>query len=272
MDPATGGDASDASIMDADTDGQTDLDAGIHVTVDSGPEDSGVESPRCTFSVPDALFCDGFERDDLEGWRTDQLPSTSTTTILQRQGDKKLRGRSALRARMGPGDVLAVAYATVFTDQPPRLFWVRAYFYFPRRTSAANEYLVVSDAPNITGVVASTTDDDAANLHSHPGAIQYFEIKEVPPLDVWLCVEMKVEIGSTGEVALYWDGAPAVTAVFDVVDHTLMRRINVGAGRAYVVSPNRPNALDSVVEVYVDEVVVSTTRPGCPLNRVAVVQ
>ena len=270
------------------TDAGFALDA--HVTGDSGsrPDASGsdaslnpdaaiIGTDECPSSLEGAVFCDGFERSNLEGWMSTvtAASSTDTTTLVERQTARVYRGQAALRVVAAPGARRAFLHAVAFS-QPVAVLsavWLRAYVYLPEGTSNQAVYLGFSDTSNNQWLAATSKrisnsgTAEVADIHSdnfpddiNAGSAQPTYTGE------WVCVELQIDVGASARSRLYWNGEEVIASkTFDTRFNNRggPSRINVGLiRRRYRPSQNtewdRP-----FVEFFVDDVIAATTRPGC---------
>ena len=106
---------------------------------DSGPSDGDVDSgfpdaevdpiadTTCSSTAgAAALFCNGFEALDLEGWNGINVNTgpRGQPTSVGRQSDVVFRGQGALRSSLGLGGLRAAVFADVLTSTVPEL-WAR---------------------------------------------------------------------------------------------------------------------------------------------------
>lgn len=288
-DSAVDGGGRDDGAMDAAMRGDADMDAGIlsmdggggdgmvvdppdsgpqaDASMDSGPMDSGTvdagndeyndpaRTAACPDNIPGAVFCDGFEDPSFAIWShsIQQNGTLEQSTSRVRTGSGSLRARtnyattSETAARLG---IRAVDHMTSGN------LWARFYYYVPSAVVVSSEFStgVLSEVePPYYGFSLTVTSDGvaiASEAYRNRSTTTF-------PRDQWVCVEMHALIAdSGGSWGGFINGAPfARTSDRDTRPDRGYTTFDVGIHYA--------PAGQGAVEVFVDDVVVATSRPGC---------
>ncbi len=249
---------------DSGTSPDPDLDAGMSGTPDQGFVDAGQVAPAPTSSICDSpeaadwLFCDGFESENLDVWNIRADTGLAGQAIVERQTERVYRGRGALRTRVSGGARSASVFAGTF-ETPANEIWLRGYFYIVDDVSNV-EFFAISDPVYRQSVVAAirqTTPD----LHTHfreDGDIFGFSTALFSP-NRWLCVQMHMRLDARGRTALYINGVRVDDLEVDADIATDIPAFRINAGFV----DWRDGRLDETREIYVDDVVVSTSTVSC---------
>ena len=239
---------------DADA-GDEPRDAGVSAP-DAGAADSGTPiSYELCPEMPGMLFCSGFEE---AGTRWSYFVSTngSTTplTTLPRTDQYSL-----VAATYGPASLSEARWATeVLNKQTSGEAWMRFYNFIPSSVNV-NEYFSVGIMSEIVApydgfefrVLPAGVDINAR------GAVIPGKSNVTFPRNAWVCVEMHVVIDDkAGIYEAYLNGTLAVQS--DPRDTLPADGYTAAEIGIHFAGPNQ-----SMVQVFVDDVVVARTRIGC---------
>jgi hypothetical protein len=253
-DAAAGGDSdagldeSDAGEIEVPTDAGTD--AGGAAAADGG---GPVVSPLCP-ERPGMLFCDGFEDPNFSRWKY----QVSHNGTLTRSTVHAHSGTTSLLATTGPPAQLTEArWATeALAKQKSGDAWMRFYNWVPGTVVVTEHFSVgvMSETPTPYGgfelrILPSLIDLNATN-GVFQGAVSF-------PRDRWVCVELHVFIDpSAGVYEAYLDGALAIRS-------PPTNTLPADGFTAAEVGVHFAGPSQGPVEVYVDDVVVGTSRIPC---------
>ncbi len=243
---------------------QVPLDAGadagsIPPGVDAGRRDAGPHlrdaGPGNGCASPGHLLCDDFESGSIMRWgvSVDGASLVSATGTAARSGDYAVAATSA-------ADGMA-AFLTLDAFDDPTITdqWVRAYFLFPRGAGTELTIMELAGAAPSTGVSLHI---DSYRVMSWYSSYDGGDVFEDPiPIsiteDVWTCFELHVRQGGVGvgAIEVFVDGAQVGGwAGASTASTGVLPTVNLGA---------RSFAPSGVRLVYLDDVVLSTVRPGC---------
>lgn len=237
----------EAPPADAGVDGEVPpIDSGTDAGLDAGP----LDDTSCDDANADALICDGFE--EGSGFTMWAMPRGATYA-----GDPAYRGSYAMQASTSTSMALAYLYGS-FPETASGELFARAYLYVPASASLGHFpvlHLEEGGAPYDYAEVR--LQDDEVRAVSKYGGVTTTLTGGAMPRDRWTCVELRVLIGSPGEVELYVDGTSvdAATGVTTALS---------GPYRVFYAGiSNRATGQTGNATLYMDEVVLSTSRVGC---------
>ena len=218
----------------------------------TGPDGSAADSTSCDDVHAGALFCDGFEGAPV--WAGQRMQG-ATATI---SNDKVYRGSSALKVVLAGG---AQSAGSFYATNPlggitSGKLYIRGYFYIPSGTPATHLLLLWAagtGTPPADGV-GYAVDNELAYGENNIKPVG-FSAGVAVPRDKWTCLEMEIDIGSTGNLSWTVDGAFGGGVGGNDVPTGGYQRFEVGV----VDAPSTQAPID----VYVDEVVADTAPIGC---------
>lgn len=245
----------DAAVPDAAVPDATVPDAAVP---DAGPRDSGVDggpSSLCPL-LPDAIFCDGFETATPTApapWSTVYESADSELSVVT---SPVAFGRSASRSRVSTPREEATFSRNIAVGEGE--LWVRLFVHVPSGSAV--------DGLGIVYLQGGTEDGVALQLRTGGRLDVWVGVEPstvlpgsgaTVPLGRWACVEMHVTAtDSDGAVSLYVDGAPAAT-------HGGRDMLPDGGFRELMVGIENTSDAQEPATVFVDEVALSRSRPGC---------
>jgi hypothetical protein len=229
-------------------------DAAVEEVTDASVVDAAVGVPAVLCpDRSDALFCDGFE--DLKSRWSYEIAMNGTAA---RTTTRFHSGSASLLATTGAAAPnTAARYAIkAFNHQKSGEIWARSFYYVPS-SSVADPYfsttVVAELEPPYFGfslLVLPSRVAIGVGDKRYQGTLAF-------PRDRWTCVELHVSVAATGGMfEAYLDGALAARSpAIDTLPDQGYTTLDVGI---HYTDPKQ-----GPVEVYVDDVVASNTRPGC---------
>lgn len=204
------------------------------------------DAPAATCS---GLFCDGFDEGVVRwhGTEIDDGARAEAATFGRRGG--------SLLAESPIGTQTAAAFVDVLSPLPADVY-VRAFVYVPRGGTLDLEPIAVSSVPPTHQIVASLY-DDGVDVHAHGMAGDFSEIASMMvPRERWLCLELHVSVGASGQVDLFIDDTRvAARSSLDTRPPSgALPRVSVGI-------PSNPIGIAG--RIHIDDVVVAAQRIGC---------
>lgn len=230
------------AAVDAAIDAATD--ASFDAALDAGPDDTA-----CDDLHAGALHCDGFEGDtEFALWTENRGASHST--------ERAYRGTASAHASVGTS-----GRAYLFEQFPPITsgeIYVRTYAYVPSSADlTAITFITLEEASSPWDYARANVRDDQLVLVTRAGADNDQQPAVSVPRDRWFCLELRVQIGTSGEAELLVDGTS--TALLTDVDTTRASPWDT----VFVGVASRNSTQVDPTELFMDEVVVATTPIGC---------
>ena len=249
FDPRAGVAGNDAAAIDS-TAGGGGGGGGDASMGSDGP--AGLDSTSCDDVHAGALFCDGFEGAPV--WTGQRMQSATVTVSTE----NVYRGSSALKVSLAGG---ATSAGSFYAMNPlggitTGKLYIRGYFYIPSGTPATHLLLLWAagtGTPPANGV-GYAVDNEFAYGENNIKPVGFSAGVDVPR-DKWTCLEMEIDIGTTGNLSWTVDGAFGGGVGGNDVPTGGYQRFEVGV----VDAPSTQAPID----VYVDEVVADTAPIGC---------
>jgi hypothetical protein len=229
-------------------------DAGAAPSDAAGEPD--VSADECAGAHQNALFCSGFEADDLESeWSAlehTMAGQIARTTALTQQGNGALHASST-----GPS-----SYALAAADLPALRsgeLYLRAHVYVPAQlpTKIMNVLFIGNDS--------ASDPFQGVDLNLHDGALQLFSPQSAErytdtraaPRGRWFCLRLQLSIDhAQGRARVFVDQRLALeTAAFDTRPEGGVTQLRLGIDWS--------SEQASFFEVYFDGVVLDTQPLGC---------
>ncbi len=210
--------------------------------------DAGCQPIQGACRAPDALFCDGFEDTDLPGWtrnEPDGVVAPETTIVFR--DDRSVRfsletagGMVSLERPLLAGVTEGELWTTLMVFVPDTET-VTAIGLVIQRDSTSSEFLSFG-----FWEVGLRARDEA----------DFSQTSSARPSGRWFCLELRHELGDGGIAEVFVDGESRLT-------HTKLGTAAGGYGLldlgiAFTVSDQPPT------DLYVDELLVTRSRAGCP--------
>lgn len=220
--------------------------------------------PSCNHWLgdPSVVLCSGFEQPAFPEWGA---TFTYGAASLELASDRVLSGTTALHASSQAQESTAVLQHE-FSPLQTGTMHLRVYIYVPSGpiTSAMNLLFWGHDPNPVSNAAFVGTDINLEN-----GALQVFSPQNSPdritsdqaiPRDEWFCMRAEVALGSdgTGQLVLLIDEEPVLT----LDSFTTVTTEGIGMLRAGI---DWSSAQAEPFEVYMDDLVLSTTPAGCAL-------
>lgn len=255
----------DGGGFDAGRDAGPGMDAGPNADagvpdeggVDASLPDAAIDDTRCDDLHAGAIFCDGFEgADGFARWTSRYMagatlaPSATQTflgagslhaQVMDAGGSTAVR--RLLDSPITSGDIYLRAWVYL-----PGSFTITGSFSLLQAGYDASPWYHLSIGISATGL-AEIFIDSEAGARSPTGALV--------PRDTWVCMEAHVAIANTGGVAELWMNGTLEAQVTDFDTQPALGYERIVAGIPYT------DAAQAATEVYLDEIVLSTTRVGC---------
>jgi hypothetical protein len=203
----------------------------------------GALGPSCPSS---ALFCDDFESESIAQWSDHE----GQLSIDQA---RVWRGTHSLMAE-DPGADGGVTASDLRKHQLPlsaATIATRGYFYVASPLETVTVFYLTTSLNQ--GVYLTASPSELRVGLEDPGAT-------VPPsvnglkLDRWVCLELVLQIGTSGRVQAYADGTPVIDFATNTVPAAAYENFIVG-----MVGPIAPDPF----QLWMDDVAVGTQRIGC---------
>ena len=261
------GTAADSGMIDSGTSDSGPADSGTSDSgsADSGAPNSGTGDPGTTDAVnpvwtedcpglPNVLFCDDFE-DGLAKWdyAVHTRGSTAVTTDYKRAGSYAMRASTSAST----ASVRSQARRSVkaLGHRKAGNLWARYYYYLPSSVTLTQKFS--------TGVISEYEDPwlgfsvlifpDGIGLESGGNSRK---ISTTFPRDQWVCVEMHVQVASSGTFEFFMNGAP-------VISLSGLNTIPAQGYTLFEVGVHYANLNQGPITTYTDDVMLGTSRLGC---------
>ena len=210
------------------------------------------------------MFCNGFEEalpwtptpwDYKDGPSSDGSYAPSTTTKYYGVASGHFTTTGASRATRSQ-----VAYQGQLNGKNSGDLWLRYYYYLPSSVT-------INSSLSVSSMSESTGNFQGCSLAIYPGyatiengfSLTSTQSAQPFPRDQWVCLEQHVFIDSTnGIVELYMNGSTQ-----PVISTTTGNTVPSGGYGVVEVGINGVGTGQGQVDVYVDNVVISTSRYGC---------
>jgi len=212
-----------------------------------GP-DGGAAPDDGAIAACGALFCDGFERPNLEGWNRDG--SVVREAAVVHHGSGALQATSTA---MQPASVNVWPLGGRTTGS----LYLRAWFYAPGSLQARHiELLGLDGSAGASDGVVLLVDNRELRAYSALGKPVTVTSGVALPAGRWVCLGLRVEIAATdGEIEISLDDA-VIGGASDVTTLPAGGYARVSAGLLYLADPGDAT-------IYIDDVVVDTEPVGC---------
>jgi len=205
--------------------------------------------PACS-AYQNALFCDDFEGGDLSKWflNLDGSNTVVHDTAFTRTGSGAAHSRAV---ETGAARLIA----TVLGGATSGTFYARFYQWVPQGPVIDDISLVhfVSNVSPYPGVVLALRDDQEftllSTINSTMGATTLLPL----PRASWACVQVRLEIGTSGTVTSWLNGAVVATYAGNTVTPNGYRDFHIGV----YVSSGPP------LDAWLDDVVVDAAPVPC---------
>lgn len=247
----TGDDAGGDASFDA---GKPDAAAPMRDAGASDPDaeptpDAGRDTTACDDVLSGALLCDGFEA-GFSAWTMVRFAEGATIPTY--------RGVASMRATSSPAS--AVSY--LFSNRIPRVvsgeLYARTYLYVPGvGTPRWLAVLHLEESGDPWDYAELRMVDGELELAARSATDARSARAGAVPRDRWFCVELRVLVADGGEVELFVEGtsAAAIRAT-DTLHASPWQTFYTGISYRGPTQTGR-------IEIFYDEVVLSTTRIGC---------
>lgn len=247
----------DGGPSDAGSDGGRD--AGIDAGTDAGPP---------SLCPSGALFCDDFEAlapGDFAPWLRAVLHSGSEITPATPPAPVHEGEQAARMHTPGPSARAALQHELASPLGAGDDLWVRTYLYVPNDgdqfTFAGFSLFYLVPRAGDQGVSLQIRRDGtyfnlAPVLEDDPEADPFVAAMGTVPRGRWTCVEVFLELGDHGRAELYFDG----------VSRGALSDVDTLAASGYgsvVLGLERALGSQGPATIYLDDVAISTSRPGC---------
>lgn len=228
-------------------DGATGADASP-----TGSDGSTLDSTSCDDVHAGALFCDGFEGAPV--WTGQRTLGASVAV----SSEKVYRGTSALRMQLSGGTQAAASFyaSSALGGLSAGSLYIRGYFYIPSGAPATHLLLLWAggtQTPTTNGL--GYADNNEYAYGENDLVPEGLSVGVAVPRDKWTCLEMEIDIGNSGHLQWWVDGAFAGGIGGKTLPSGGFERFEVGVADA-------PATQASIV-MYADEVIANTTRIGC---------
>ncbi len=227
----------------------------------TGGAGGGLDPTSCDSRGADScpggvLFCDDFEATTLEAaWTVDQMNGTiGVGSACKYRGERALHAQLATLASNVTGR--ADVSESVSGEPLPGNQFIRAMVRVNSPDPGGSIRLIEVHQPSPgTNVVHLVWTAGQLSVTAVSGAVPSGTV--ALPMDRWVCVEWQLQEGTPGTARVWLDGAgtPALEGSLGASD---LKSVVLGAQ-----TTDHANALGTS-EVWFDDLVVSSTRAGCP--------
>lgn len=245
--------------LEGDSDGSI-ADAG---GADAGGADAGGadgSAPACPSS---AIFCDDFESGGLSGWSIRTTSGSGNSVAAQGTvgAVAPYRGNFMLHAQSNPtANSRAVAQRS-FSTVASGTFGLRAYVNAPTALSDTTGVFLLQDSATGTYLTVEQENGTIAVSRNNDSSGGYYWFTSAPaslPANHWSCLEVVVDLGSSGRVQLFLDGVSLIDSTHDTTGGPSGGWDTLWAGISA-----HGTAASASEDVMLDDLVVAQQRVGC---------
>lgn len=223
---------------------------------DTGPSSDGTLAPdakplpACGTTYQNALFCDDFEGGDLSKWI---LNLDGANTVVRDPAFTRSGSGAAHSRAVESGAARLIA--NVLGGAASGTLYVRFYQWVPQGPVIDDVSLVhlVSNITPYPGVVLALRNDQEftvlSTINSTTGATTVLPL----PRASWACVQVRLEIGTSGTVTTWINGAVAATYAGNTITPNGYRDFHIGV---YLLG-------GAPLDAWLDDVVVDRVSVPC---------